>query len=144
MQVRVLITILAGSLTLAGCARWQPSHRPGPVTFDRACPLRLAPRVEAFGATGVRSVYHFALGAAADPALGEFLSAAGAAGFNVVPVMVEMNGIDTLIVHGPAMLHDQRAVDREFRAACGLGRGRIFLAHVHHNPAGRAGDVRVR
>jgi hypothetical protein len=143
MQARLLATILAGSATLTGCARWEPSRRPGPVTFERACPLRLAPRVEAFGGTGVRAVYHFAVGGAGD-ALSAFLRAAGTAGFNVAPVMVEINGTDTLIVHGPAVLRDQRAVDREFRAACALGRGRIYLAHVRHNPAGQPGDIRVR
>jgi hypothetical protein len=144
MQVRTLAPILAGSLILAGCARWEPSHRPGPVTFDRACPLRRAPRVEAFGETGVRAVYHFAVGGAASDVLGAFLSAAEATGFSVVPVMVEMNGTDTLIVRGSAVLRDQRAVDREFRAACGLGAGPVYLTHVRHNPAGQAGDVRVR
>ncbi len=144
MQVRNLALILAGSLILAGCVRWEPSRRPGRVTFDRACPLRLAPRVEAFGEQGVRAVYHFVVDRAADAALGTFLTAAGAAGFNVMPVTVEMDSTDTRFVHGPAVLRDQRAVDREFRAACALGGGRIYLTHVRHNPAGQAGDIRLR
>jgi hypothetical protein len=144
MQLRSLVTILAACVILVGCARWEPSRRPGPVAFDRACPLRRAPRVESFGETGVRAVYHFAAGRPAEGALRAFIHAADTTGFNVVPIMVEMNGTDTLIVQGLATLRDQAAVDREFRAACGLGRGRIYLTHVRHNPAVPAGNVRVR
>ena len=144
MPRRSLTLILASTLILAGCVRWEPSHRPGPVAFDRACPLRRAPRVEAFGEAGVRAVYHFAAGRASSEALGAFIHAADTTGFNVVPIMVEMNGTDTLIVQGLAVLRDQAAVDREFRASCRLGRERIYLSHVRHNPAVPAGPVRVR
>ena len=144
MPARTLATILAGSLILTGCARWEPSHRPGPVTFDRACPLRRAPAVETFGETGVRAVYHFAASGASEAERGAFIHATDGAGFNVVPVMVEMNGIDTLIVQGAAVLRDQRAVDREFGAACALRQRHIYLTHVRHNPAGQPGALRVR
>src|SRR5689334_10845879 len=112
MPVRSLAIILAGSLVLTGCARWEPSHRRGPVTFERACPLRRAPRVVAFGEAGVRGVYHFAVGGAPEAALGAFLRASQRGGFRVAPVMINLNGTDTLVVWGRAVLHDQRAVDR--------------------------------
>ena len=144
MQARILALSFFGAAILAGCARWEPQHRPGPVAFDHACPLRRAPAVASFGATGMRAVYHYAAANAPGDELGAFIHAAETTGFNVVPVMVEMNGADTLIVQGPAVLRDQRAVDREFGAACRLRQQHIYLTHVRHNPPGPPGQTRVR
>jgi hypothetical protein len=144
MQLRSLATILAGSAILACCARWEPTHRPGPVTFDHVCPLRRAPRVAAFGEAGVRAVYHFAVQDAPEAALNEFVRASQVRGFRVAPVMVNLNGTDTLVIWGRAVLHDQRAVDREFRDICRLSAGRVYLTQVRHNPPGRPEENRVR
>ena len=144
MQRLALATLLVGSLILAGCARWAPQHGPGRARLSHACPLQRAPLVAAFGDAGVRAVYHFAAGGASHDELGAFIHAADGTGFNVVPVMVEMNGRDTLIVQGAAILHDQAAVDREFATACALRQRHIYLSHVRHNPAGPAGSLRVR
>jgi hypothetical protein len=143
MQARTL-ALLAGSLILAGCARWAPQHGAGRARLSHACPLQRAPLVAAFGDAGVRAVYHFAAGGASHDELGAFIHVADTSGFNVVPVMVEMNGTDTLIVQGLAVLHDQQAVDREFAAACRLRQQHIYLSHVRHDPAGRTGSLRVR
>jgi hypothetical protein len=140
MQIRSLAFLLVGSLVLTGCTRWEPQQGTGPVVFDRACPLRRAPQVATIGVAGVRGVYHFAVGGASDAERGAFLHAAEAGGFRVALVTININGTDTLFAWGRAVLHDQRSVDREFRAACGLGAGRIYLTHVRHNPPGRPGE----
>jgi hypothetical protein len=115
------------------------------VTFERACPLRRAPLVDAFGAAGLRGVYHFAVPDAPGAELDAFFRAAATGGFRVVPMMININGVDTLVVSGRAALHDQRAVDQEFRAACELGAGHIYLTHVRHDPPGQPGEAqRVR
>jgi len=106
--------------------------------------LRRAPAVEAFGETGVRAVYHFVVGGAQGHALRDFLSVAQAGSFAIMPMTIQMDGVDTMFVHGRAALHDQNAVDREFRTACALGGGGIYLTHVRHNPAVATGDIRVR
>lgn len=144
MQARSFAALFALSLILAGCARWAPQHGPGRARLSHACPLQRAPLVAGFGETGVRAVYHFAAGGASRDELGAFIHAADGTGFNVVPVMVEMNGRDTLIVRGAAILHDQRAVDREFAAACGFRQRHIYLSHVRHDPAVPGRDLRVR
>jgi len=144
MQRRTLASILALGLTLSGCARWAPQHEPGRVRFRHACPLQRAPLVAAFGDAGVRGVYHFAAGRASHDELGAFIDSAYAGGFGVFPVMVEMNGTDTLIVQGRAVLRDQAAVDLEFETACALRQRHIYLSHVRHNPAEPTGSLRVR
>ena len=144
MQRHRLATVLVGSAILAGCARWEPSHRPGPVAFDRACPLRRAPRVETFGETGVRAIYHFAAGGSSEAERAAFIHSVASRGLNLIPVMVEINGVDTLIVQGAAVLRSQREVDREFGVACRAGQRHVYLTHVRHNPIDQRGGVRVR
>ncbi len=142
MHVRA--SILALSLILAGCARWAPQHGPGRARLSHACPVQRAPLVTVFGDAGVRAVYHFAAGGASHDELGAFIHMADTGGFNVVPVMVEMNGTDTLIVQGMTVLRDQAAVDRDFENACALRQRHIYLSHVRHNPAEPTGSLRVR
>ena|SRR5690606_38535916 len=72
-----------------------------------------------------------------------FLRKAAENGFALVPLTVNLNGKDTLIAHGAAVLHTQPEVDAEFTRACAMGFGAIHLTHVTHNPADAA-SVRVR
>ena len=144
MQIRSLPPLLAASLLLTGCARWEPQRGPGLATFDRACPLARAPRVDDFGAAGVRGAYHFVTqGATSDDRAG-FIRRADETGFRLMLMTIQMNGVDTLFAAGPGVLHDQHAVDEEFRAACRLGLGPIYLTHARYNPAAENGPVRVR
>ena len=144
MQIRSLPPLLAASLLLTGCARWEPQRGPGLATFDRACPLARAPRVDDFGAAGVRGAYHFVTQGATSDDLGALARRAAAARFRLAPITVEMNGVDTMFGAGPGVLHDQHAIDAEFGAACRLGSGPIYLTHVRYNPAQENGPVRVR
>src|SRR5438105_668002 len=105
MQVRRLATLLAGSLLLAGCARWQPQRGPGPATFDRACPLARAPLVTDFGPEGVRGAYHFVTQGASGDELGVLRRRAEAAGFRFAFMTIQMNGVDTVFGAGPGVLH---------------------------------------
>ena len=58
---------------------------------------------------------------------------------------VQMNGVDTVFGTGPGVLHDQHAVDEEFRAACGLGLGPIYPRRMcRASRAAEDGPVRVR
>lgn len=143
MPVRSLATILAASLLLAGCARWEPRWS-GPATFERACPLTRAPRVTDFAPAGVRGAYHFVIQGATDAQRAGFILRSARAGFRLMLMTVQMDSVDTMFGTGLAVLRDQHAVDKEFRAACRLGSGPIYLTHVRHNPAGQTGDVRLR
>jgi hypothetical protein len=144
MQVRNIAILLGASLSLAGCARWHPQRTPGLATFDRACPLARAPRVAEFGPAGVRGAYHFVIQGATSEDLEGLARRANAAGFRFALLTIEMNGVDTKFAGGPGRLHDQHGVDEEFRAACRLGRGPVYLTHVRYNPAEENGPVRVR
>lgn len=144
MPWRMFALLLAVGTGLAGCARWQPQRTPGPVAFDRACPLARAPRVTDFGPAGLRAAYHFVTQGATGDELGGLIRRTDAAGFRLALITVQINGADTVFAAGPGVLRDQRAVDEEFRTACRLGLGPIYLTHVRYNPAARDGPVRVR
>jgi hypothetical protein len=135
--------IAAAAACLGGCARWQPQTS-GHVVLTRACPLARAPNVADFGRAGLRGVYHFVTQDASSDELGALVRNTEAAGFNLMLLTVNLNGKDTVFARGPAVLRNQRDVDAEFGAACRMGQGHVYLTHVRYNPAGEAGDVRVR
>jgi hypothetical protein len=146
MHARLLTLPIVCATLLGGCAlRWHPQTGPGPATFGPACPGRRAPAVADFGAAGIRGAYHFVIDHASRGDLGALVRGAGAQGFGLAPLTVNINGHDTVFAIGPAVLHDQAEVDAEFQIACRLGRGRIYLTHVRYNPAdSHSPEVRVR
>jgi hypothetical protein len=136
----------AAASLLGGCAtRWEPQAGEGPVTFEHACSGRVAPAVADFGRAGVRAAYHFVTQGASDVERGALSRRAALQGFGVAPITVNLNGLDTVFVTGPNILRTQSEVDAQFVAACGLGRGPIYLTHVRHNSADSDGEqVRVK
>lgn len=138
------LSIICAAL-LGGCTtRWHPEAH-GPLTLVPACPNRRAPNVPDFGAAGVRAAYHFVTEGASGDDLGALIQHARAQGFGLAMMTVNINGRDTVLATGPAVLHDQREVDAEFNIACHLGRGPIYLTHVRYNPADSdQRQVRVR
>jgi hypothetical protein len=139
-----LAVIAVAAACLGGCVfRWQPQAT-GRVVMTRACTWNRAPNVADFGPAGVRGAYSFATQNASDAELGALIRNTGAGGFSLALVIANLNGRDAMFAQGPAALRSQREVDREFRTACRLGQGRVYLTHVRYNPARQAGDVRVR
>lgn len=63
--------------------------------------------------------------------------------FALVPLTIDLNGKETLVAHGAAVLRRQAEVDAEFATACAMGHGAVYLTHVGHNPVD-AESVRVR
>lgn len=143
--MRVALVLLA-AMSLAGCARWEAQSEPGPLEFTRACPLKRAPEVTEFGASGVSGAYHFVIQDADKEDLAAFLESARTAKFNVALMTIEIDGLDTLVAQGPGVLRTQSEVDREFDAGCGIGHGKVYLTHVRYDPYDpqNAGYVRVR
>lgn len=105
-----------------------------------------APIPADFGRHGVQVQYSFVTQDAGRDELGEFLVRASEDGFSFMPVTINLNGVDTIIVPGRAALTDARQVEREFRAACAMRTGRIYLGYVRHNltTEQRRDSVRVR
>lgn len=137
--------MIATAVALTGCAtRWQPQTE-GRVVLSEACSGRRAPAVEEFGASGLRGVYHFVTQDASSEELGTLIRGTETQGFRLAFMTVNINGLDTIFAHGPALLRSQGEVDAEFRAACGLGHGRVYLTHVRYNAAEGEGEyVRAR
>ena len=143
MAKTCLVALTALSIAITGCARWQPEES-DPHTLPDACPLLgRAPAVSEFPAGGLRGTYQFVTQDAPTEDKVAFLRKAAENGFALVPLTVNLNGKDTLIAHGAAVLHTQPEVDAEFTRACAMGFGAIHLTHVTHNPADAA-SVRVR
>jgi hypothetical protein len=143
MTKAALAAICALSAALTGCARWEPEQA-SPVKLTRACPLQRGPEVAAFG-EGVSGVYSFVTQDAPERELAEFLRTAEASGFSLIPMAITLNGKDTLVATGPALLRNQFQADAEFQLACSLGGGAVYLTHVRYNaPEENRGSVRVR
>lgn len=131
--------------TLGACVpRWE-APTVGPVQFTEACPDRRAPLIEDFGSTGLRAVYNFVVQDASQDDLGLLFRQSREQGFGLAPVTININGHDTLFATGAAALHRQSEVDAEFRSACRMGGGKVYLTHVRYNPEGDQNEqVRVR
>lgn len=135
MFARLLTASVACAVLLTGCTtRWQPETH-GPVKLTEACPLRRAPVVHDFGTAGLRGVYHFVTDNASDRDILRLIDQTEEQGFALILHTLTINGRDTVFAQGPGVLHNQSAVDSEFRSACRLGGGGIYLTHVRYNVA---------
>ena len=101
--------------------------------------------MDEFGEAGVRGTYHVVVQDAPDDELAAFIGRVAEHGFGLVPLTIDIDGLDTMVVTGTATLRTQHEVDVEFDSACGMGGGKIYLTHVRYNPATEAGGpVQVR
>lgn len=138
-----LVALAALSIAISGCARWQPETS-DPQTLPGACPLLgRAPSVAEFPAGGLRGTYQFVTQDASTEDKVAFLDKVEENGFALVPLTIDLNGKETLVAHGAAVLRRQAEVDAEFATACAMGHGAVYLTHVTHNPVD-AESARVR
>ncbi|WP_324751186.1 hypothetical protein SH591_07510 [Sphingomonas sp. LY54] len=145
MMTKTRLAILAVlSIATTACAtRWEPEDS-DPRTLPSACASHRAPEVDTFPAGGLRAAYQFVTQDAPERERTAFIRATGINGFGLVPLTINLNGKDTLIAYGPAVLQNQAEVDAEFAKACSMDQGRVYLTHVRHNPVDEEGPVRVR
>lgn len=131
---------------LSGCgAREKLADTAAPTLTTKACPPDKGPVVTAFGAAGVRGAYHYVTERGGKGDMKALLRGMEKNGFNLFPMTVDINGKATLFAFGPAVLRTQGEVDAEFRLACGLASGGIYLNNIRYNPADdESGSVRVR
>lgn len=123
-----------------------PSSKRAAVTTDICANGGTAPLPPDLGTGRVQAQYSFVTQGARRADLGKFLTVVSEAGFSFVPITINLNGADTMIVPGRSALSSAAEAEREFRAACALRTGaRIYLVHAHYNPTtDQRGAVRVR
>ena len=132
MQVRLLgLAVACAILIGARAPRWEPQRGSYAVALRPACPGHRAPAVADFGAAGVRPVYFFETGKTSPGELAALRRKTRASGYVLYGTII-INIHQIMFAIAPAALHEQKAVDEEFQAACQLGGRHVFLTDVRY------------
>lgn len=137
--------IWAGALAGIGATEVPPETKPqSALSQQDLCSVEGVPQLDIVGPAGMKAAYFFSVQDATAADMKRFVANITQAKFELQPLKIGMDGVDSRLVMGANALHGPEQIQQERETACGLKTGdKIRLFEVMYNREGKNADMKA-